>query len=480
MKNGLADAVRNNMPHGGTVELTVIQFSTGVSGGAVVEVGPVVVTVGNYETIATNIEGLVQGGGATPLAAGIDLATATLAVNAAFYTRQIVNIVTDGAPNVGEPNGETAAENARNNMITTLGLIAGEDEIDAEGVGITQANHNWLRDNIVWPQPGYEDWPPTGPGWIRDIASYTEFSETIAEKFEVLFKPIYMPRFVFEFDAFDGTGLFINGNMLQPPVCACNGPYVVDVEDLSVTLNGCGSYDSDGAIVNYEWSVGGITVYNGPACSYDLALGGYTPEGSPYTVLLVVTDNGGLTSNCDTTLTVTDGNCPAKVIMEEVCIGPDGTNSAYLKATGVVDHVGSGDFTITYDPTVVAVTSVDGSDFESMKWYDDVGTLTITAWNINIYLTGDFNIARITFAAVGIDGDSCTVAIDDSLLLTDDPSPAEVCHTWVDGTATIGSNGHDGDMNGDGKVNSGDVRYLAIYVASDGNDPEYSPLYPTC
>ena len=34
------------------------------------------------------------------------------------------------------------------------------------------------------------------------------------------------------------------------------------------------------------------------------------------------------------------------------------------------------------------------------------------------------------------------------------------------------------DMNGDEKLNSGDVRYLAIYVASQGKHPDFSPLYP--
>jgi len=35
-----------------------------------------------------------------------------------------------------------------------------------------------------------------------------------------------------------------------------------------------------------------------------------------------------------------------------------------------------------------------------------------------------------------------------------------------------------GDVNNDGLLNSGDVRYLAIYVASQGMHPDFSPLYP--
>jgi PKD repeat protein len=64
-----------------------------------------------------------------------------------------------------------------------------QDQFDAEGVGITNANRNWLRDYIVWPQPGSiwssPDSPPP-PGWVRVVSNYTEFADTICEKLKVV------------------------------------------------------------------------------------------------------------------------------------------------------------------------------------------------------------------------------------------------------------------------------------------------------
>jgi hypothetical protein len=66
--------------------------------------------------------------------------------------------------------------------MTSDGVSFNMDEIDVEAVG-TDVDLNWLRDSIAFPQPGYDSWPPTKPGWVRHVDSYTEFAETIHEKF---------------------------------------------------------------------------------------------------------------------------------------------------------------------------------------------------------------------------------------------------------------------------------------------------------
>jgi len=204
--NGLADAVGNSscVPQDGSVELTVVQFGgDGLHNWAKPEVGPVVITSANAATVASQIRAIIQMGGATPLACGIYLAADTLAGSSKFDPdiKQALNLVTDGEPNCccnddDDPyesdgcrgtDAYTSAEEARDYAITTLNMTATQDEFDAEGIGITEANRNWLRDYIVWPQPGYIA-PPfdQGPGWVRVVEDVEEFAETICEKFEIV------------------------------------------------------------------------------------------------------------------------------------------------------------------------------------------------------------------------------------------------------------------------------------------------------
>jgi PKD repeat protein len=505
MKNGLADAIRNNLPHDGSVELTVIQFSNS----ATVEVGPVVVDNSNYESIATTIEGMIQMSGSTYLNSGLDLATTTLATNAASYPRQLVNIVTDGYP-----TDATAAVNARNNMISTLGFVAGEDEIDAEAVG--GADIIWLRDSIVWPQPGYDTWPPAGPGWVRYVATFQEFSDTVAEKFGLIFGEIH-PRYAFEFDAYDGTGFFINENGISPvygpPVADAGGPYSGNVETM-INFDGSGSYDTDeggASIVHYDWYFGDGATGTGMTTTH-----AYISPGT-YTVTLEVYDDEGQMDSDTAQVTITSGGGEPPVNgeiiqMSDVSID-EGTDYGYLTAMNVDDDICSAEITLSWDPTVVNVLNVDGSDFETIYPYIDntAGTMNLIAVNTMITLTGGFTIGRIEFEVVGSYGDTTDLIIGTGLLFTCEAIPTTIYPTLDHGLLVIGDlpqptgtgdmNGDgnvnaadvtylakhlvgdplyailhdDGDVNNDGFVNSGDVRYLAMFLVGD---PAYTPLYP--
>jgi len=64
-----------------------------------------------------------------------------------------------------------------------------KDVICAEAIG-DDLNVPWLRDEIVFPQPGC-DWPiaqPSAPcsGWVRQVADAQEFADTICEKIGVV------------------------------------------------------------------------------------------------------------------------------------------------------------------------------------------------------------------------------------------------------------------------------------------------------
>ncbi len=77
-------------------------------------------------------------------------------------------------------------------------MTDGQDEIDAEAIG-GGANINWLRDNIVYPQPG--NIATLGnpdsyiPGWVCAVANAQEFAESMCEKFGAIIddKPCCVP-----------------------------------------------------------------------------------------------------------------------------------------------------------------------------------------------------------------------------------------------------------------------------------------------
>jgi len=78
-----------------------------------------------------------------------------------------------------------------------------QDEFDVEAMG-DEPDVNWLLNNIAWPQPGYDNWPPTGPGWVKQISDYTEFVGIIGQKFVILF------------DSITNYAEVINSNPLDP------------------------------------------------------------------------------------------------------------------------------------------------------------------------------------------------------------------------------------------------------------------------
>jgi len=211
MRTGIAEALEDSdvFPHDGSVELTIVQFggSDNQQPNARLELGgPVEITKfpgveGYFGDIADQIRVIPQMNGWTPMACGLALAADVLVSTPNYYThKHVVNIVTDGEANavyniedgdykmeVGSGgdyvNGKTSAIIARDYLRDVLN---DDDEIDVEGVGITLEYINWLKDEIVWPD-GYLAPPFNGPGWIRPVADYEEFKNTLKENFNFIF-----------------------------------------------------------------------------------------------------------------------------------------------------------------------------------------------------------------------------------------------------------------------------------------------------
>ncbi|RLF39655.1 MAG: hypothetical protein DRN12_06670, partial [Thermoplasmata archaeon] len=84
--------------------------------------------------------------------------------------------------------GRISAEDAREYMVSTLNMSSDQDEFDALAVG-SEPDIYWLRDSMVWPQPGYIA-PPydQGSGWVKHINGYSDFEEAVKEMFKIIFQ----------------------------------------------------------------------------------------------------------------------------------------------------------------------------------------------------------------------------------------------------------------------------------------------------
>jgi len=189
--DGLADAVEDSscLPDDGSAELMVIQFAGAIAGDARVEVSPTVIdSTATAVSVATMIRAISQGRGLTPMAKGIHLAADTMAASPHFDTslKQVLNLTTDGVPNVCDPTWACPSYkintvSARDYAISTLSMTTNQDEFNVEGIGISSSNRDWLKDNIVYPQPGSLA-PPYVPGWVRVVANAEEYADTICRK----------------------------------------------------------------------------------------------------------------------------------------------------------------------------------------------------------------------------------------------------------------------------------------------------------
>lgn len=117
-------------------------------------------------SVKTAMDALLLVGGTTNLADGISTADAELTgVNDRGDAPNIMVVITDGVPNVGSPDGETAGTNAAN---TAKGNGA---EIFVVGVGTTGSTATYLENNIASTDP---------PEHYFDAANFTSLSTILA------------------------------------------------------------------------------------------------------------------------------------------------------------------------------------------------------------------------------------------------------------------------------------------------------------
>ncbi len=83
------------------------------------------------------------------------------------------------------------------------------------------------------------------------------------------------------------------------PECDAGGPYELPA-DQELTLDGSTSFDPDGEVVAWDWDLGDGNTATGATVTHTYA------EPGTYTVTLCVTDDGGQTACCETTVEITD------------------------------------------------------------------------------------------------------------------------------------------------------------------------------
>jgi len=429
MIDGLAAAVENPdcVPQDGSVELTVVQFSTI----ARLEVGPVVITGANAGDVADEIEDILQMKDSTCISCGICLAADTLRASVNFdpEIKQALNLVTDGVPNrcsciegscgyMGSHCGgfaaQDSAECARAYAIDELEMTADQDEFDAEGIGISDANRNWLRDYIVWPQPGYIA-PPFdgGLGWVRVVEDFEEFAETICEKFEiVLFGSITAHKFHDlngDGDQDDGEGNLEGWTMTLYEGYDCTGDEVAS-----------GTTDSNGDVAFTGLEAGTYSVK-------ETLEGGWTNSTSLcQQVTIDVAESA--------TLNFGNFEITSDIYVEKTASPTSGAASTDVTFTITVEN--TGDYTL--DPVTVVDTLPAGMSYVS----DDFGGTespegTIT-WDVGPLDSGD----TVTIYLVAhIDGDVLGTLIN-SVTATGTPPEGDD----VEYTATAEVNAYEADI----------------------------------
>ncbi len=230
IREGIANAILDgSIPRNRQIELTVIQFgqTSNPVYPTIVELPPTILnniqgSAGYYQTVANTILTIKKmGGQISPFSQAIQRTTETLLSSPNFSSNniQIINLITDGqmfnlVPGGGHqcfempdgtvicfiddediyPPDEGTNEDVsdiiekRNEMIQLLGLTPTQDQINVLAIeGQQGLNLGWLQNQFVWPQPGYDNWLPTGPGWIRIVDTSAKVRNCLG--YQINYKP---------------------------------------------------------------------------------------------------------------------------------------------------------------------------------------------------------------------------------------------------------------------------------------------------
>lgn len=225
IRNGIGGALRDPMciPQDGSVEFTLVVFGNTAdetdNPATGVKIPPTIITdeptadqVGDLvealQFPSPGVDGMTPDGlRGTETAEALMVLADTMAGSDDFSAarKQAINLVTDGSPiyvdtipdgcevDLNLPNdlrSRALTRCARDYLIETLQMTEDQDELDSEFIvpnsGSTDPA-NWLRDEIVYPQPGSLanfDTDEFNDGWVLVVEDAAEFSDAICRKFQ--------------------------------------------------------------------------------------------------------------------------------------------------------------------------------------------------------------------------------------------------------------------------------------------------------
>jgi len=280
-----------------------VQFASAIGGLARVEVPPTVITEASVDAVISLIRNIAQAGGNTPMANGIQLGCQQIinSPNFVLSGRQLVNVVSDGQPNIplnGNPNRRkngTAKKDAVAQSVQCRN--AGIEELDAEGIGAATQKRSFVKFlcSIVYPAhdpcqvfnaPLLSEVKLT-PGFVIKIPNINQdFAGAMAKKLK-LAPPLA------------DAGPTPDGNPIE-------GPYACQKGAHTITLDGTGSRAREAGvtIVKFEWALDNDGSFETSAAKPTTSC---PSVGGSKTVNLRVTDSKGLVSQFDDALIIPAG-----------------------------------------------------------------------------------------------------------------------------------------------------------------------------
>lgn len=173
----------------------------------------------------------------------------------------------------------------------------------------------------------------------------------------------------------------------QLPQARANGPYTI-ASGTPLTLSSGGSFDPDGSIVSYQWTLGDGRTATGPAPTVTYATAG------TFNVSLTVTDNTGATATSSTTVTVTT-QAPTAPFKWRAVFSP------------IDVALGTVSLTISYDmrtdiPETPGAEALAQFRVDTLKW--DSSRLQFQSISLGPNITGSSNQAAVFGGRLGFNG----------------------------------------------------------------------------
>jgi len=130
------------------------------------------------------------------------------------------------------------------------------------------------------------------------------------------------------------------------------------------------------------------------------------------------------------------------VSIGKIAADSEGRCTAPVVLRSIQDY-GTGSITLKYDPSIVHVTDVTGSeDSIVVAWNADneIGEAKIAAWNIN-GVSGDIDFATITFRASNKSGSTpLTITVDELITQDEEGVQKRIDAKVINGKFTAGTN----------------------------------------